>query len=58
MSEAPTMLTIKETAERTGLAIYYIRQLCLQGKIIYCKTGTKYLINYEKLIEYFNNGEK
>ena len=29
---APTMLTIKETAKRTGLAEFYIRQLCLQNK--------------------------
>ncbi len=53
----PTMLTIKETAKRTGLAVHYIRQLCLQDKIVYRKAGAKYLINYEKFIEYLNESE-
>lgn len=51
---APTMLTIKETAKRAGLAEHYIRQLCVQNKIVYRKAGAKYLINYEKFIEYLN----
>ena len=54
---APTMLTIKQTAERTGLAVHYIRQLCLENKIVYRKAGAKYLINFEKFIEYLNNSE-
>jgi len=53
----PTMLTIRETAERSGLAVHYIRQLCLQEKIVFRKAGNKYLINYEKFIEYLNAGE-
>jgi len=57
MNNTPTMLTIKETAQRLGLAKHYVRQLCLQGKIIYCKAGNKYLINIDKLIEYLNIGE-
>jgi len=51
---APTLLTIKQTAERTGLAVHYIRQLCLENKIVYRKAGAKYLINFEKFIEYLN----
>lgn len=54
---APTMLTIKETAKRTGLAEHYIRQLCLENKIVYRKAGTKHLINLEKFIEYLNGNE-
>ncbi len=54
---APTMLTIKQTAERTQLAQHYIRQLCLENKIVFRKAGAKYLINYEKFIEYLNNSE-
>lgn len=57
MNTAPTMLTIKETAQRLGLAQHYVRQLCWQEKIIYCRAGNKYLINFEKLIEYLNSGE-
>lgn len=54
---APTMLSIRETAEMSGLAEHFIRQLCLQNKIVYRKAGVKYLINYEKFIEYLNNSE-
>lgn len=54
---APTMLTIKQTAEKTGLAEHYIRQLCINGKIVCCRAGNKYLINYEKFIEHLNTGE-
>jgi excisionase family DNA binding protein len=57
MSMIPTMLTINQTAERSGLAMHYIRQLCLQGKITYCRAGSKYLINFEKFVEYLNAGE-
>ena len=53
----PTMLTIRETAKRSGLAVHYIRQLCLQEKIVFRKAGNKFLINYEKFIEYLNAGE-
>lgn len=57
MGSIPTMLTINQTAERSGLAMHYIRQLCLQGKITYCRAGSKYLINFEKFVDYLNAGE-
>ncbi len=53
----PTMVTIKTAAGQTGLSYEYIRKLCLAGKIVYVKAGTKYLINLEKLVEFLNNGE-
>ena len=52
----PQMCTIKQTAEKTGLAYNYIRNLCLQNKIVYVRAGNKYLINIDKLIEYLNTG--
>lgn len=51
----PTMLTIHETAQKTGLAEHYIRQLVLKNEICYIKAGRKYLVNLEKLIEYLDN---
>lgn len=51
------MLTISQTAERSGLAMHYIRQLCLQDEITYCRAGSKYLINFEKFVDYLNVGE-
>lgn len=56
-SQIPTMLTIKELAELTGLSYNFIRLLCKQNKIIYIMTGKKYLINYERFIDYLNNGQ-
>ena len=52
----PTMLTISATAIRSGLAKHYLRKLCIENKIVYVKCGTKYIINFEKLIEYLNKG--
>lgn len=57
-TKIPTMIGIKETAKRTGLAQHYIRQLCIEGKIIHVNCGKKYLINLEKFIEYLNQEQK
>ena len=53
----PTMVTIRAAADQTGLSYDYIRKLCLAGKIVFVKSGSKYLINLEKLVDYLNNGE-
>ena len=53
----PRMRTIKESAEKTGLAVYFVRQLVKQGKIKYVCAGRKCLVNLDSLIEYLNNGE-
>lgn len=54
----PVMLTIKQAAVETGLSYNFLRQLCLQNKIVFVKSGNKYFINSEKLTEYLNAGEK
>ena len=53
----PTMVTIRMAADQTGLSYDYIRKLCLAGKIVFVRSGSKYLINMEKLVDYLNNGE-
>ncbi|MFR4784864.1 MAG: excisionase family DNA-binding protein [Pilosibacter sp.] len=53
----PTMVTIKEAAEKTGLSYYYIRKLCLEKKVVHITAGRKVLINEEKFIN-FLNGEQ
>lgn len=53
----PTMLTIQETSNATGISYDCIRKLCLQGKIVHIRAGTKFLINMEKLVDYLNKGE-
>ena len=50
----PTMLSIKETAERTNLSETYIRKLVWDKKIVFVKTGKKYLVNLEYLVDYLN----
>ena len=52
----PTMETIKTASEQTGLSYDYLRKLCLQGKIVYVRAGSKYLINMEKLVDFLNRG--
>ncbi len=54
----PEMVTIKEASRRTGLSYSLLRNMCLQDKIIYIRAGSKYLINFEKLCEYLNEGER
>lgn len=61
----PTMLTIEETAKalnenarkagvKCGISKFYIRQLALTNKIVHTRAEKKILINFEKLIAYFN----
>ena len=53
----PRMMTIKAAATETGLSQYFVRQLCLQKKIIHVRTGAKYLVNVDRLIDYLNAGD-
>ena len=54
----PRMLTIKETAKETGISYDSIRKLCMQNKIVYIRLGAKYLVNYDRFIDYLNGKEK
>lgn len=54
----PVMKTIKQIMEETGFSYRYLAQLCHHDKIVYVRTGKKFLINYEKFIEYLNTGDK
>ena len=53
----PKMLTIKETAQVTGLHEYFVRQLVKQNRVTYVKAGCKTLINLDRLVEFLNEGE-
>lgn len=55
-NNTPEMLPIHKVASRTGLSYYFIRQLCLQDEIVYVRAGNKYLINYDRFIDYLNGG--
>ena len=54
--ETPVMLSITELSKRTNLSYSFIRKLCIEKKIVYIKSGTKYLVNFNKFIEFLNKG--
>ena len=52
----PTMVTIKDAAEQTGLSYSCLRRWILEGKFTYfVRSGNKYLINLEKLVDFLNS---
>jgi len=53
----PTMQTIDETAKLTGVAASFIRQLAKNKEIFCIQSGNKYLINFEKFIEFLNTSK-
>ena len=57
-NDIPTMLTLKEAASKTGLAVHYLRQSCLNNKIVHIRCGKRILINGDKLIEFLNIGDQ
>lgn len=54
--KVPRMVPIKTAAAESGLSYDFIRKLCIQKKIVFIKSGAKYLINLDKLIEFLNTG--
>lgn len=57
-SAAPRMMTIREASSRTNLAENYLRHLCRTGTIVCVRNGNRFLINYEKLLNFLNGENK
>lgn len=53
----PEIKTISEASKIVGLTKYHVRKLVLQDKIKYVRSGVKYLLNMNSLINYLNNGD-
>lgn len=53
----PEMKSISEASKIVGLTKYHVRKLVLQDKIKYVRSGVKYLVNVDSLINYLNNGD-
>lgn len=53
----PEMKNISEASKIVGLTKYHVRKLVLQNKIKYVRSGVKYLVNVDSLINYLNNGD-
>ena len=47
----PVYASVKDTAARTGLSTYYLRQRIAEGSAPVIKAGSKYLINVPRLLE-------
>lgn len=56
--QIPEMLTISELSKRTGLSYSFIRKLCIQNKIVYIRSGNKYLINLNRFLKFLDTGTK
>lgn len=54
----PTMKTISETAKYFGLPSHFCRRAVLDGKVIYVKAGSKYLVNVDSFASWLNTGDK
>lgn len=52
----PRMGTIREVAEIFNLSEYFVRRLCLEQRIVFVKTGNKYLINIRQFTKFLNAG--
>ncbi len=54
----PRMVSIRDAADQTGLSYRFIRKLCEENKIVYITTGTKFLINLDKFVDYLNGKQE
>lgn len=54
MGTVPRMLTIQQAADETGLSYGCIRKWCLEKRIVFVRSGKKYLINMDRLGDYLN----
>lgn len=54
LQKIPAMKTIKEMVELTGFSYVTLRNLCLGNKIVHVRAGKKYLINYDRFVDYLN----
>lgn len=51
----PEMLPIAEVHRRHPYLSYdFLRKACLSGKIVHVRAGSKFLINYSRLVDWLN----
>ena len=53
----PEMIGLRELERRSGYSYGFLRRLCLSGKIVHIRAGNKYLVNWQKFIDYLNRGD-
>ncbi len=57
MGQEVKMVTLKEASSRTGVSYDWLRKMCINGKIVHIRAGNKYLLNWDRLVDYLNTGE-
>ena len=57
-NHVPRMTTIDETARMANVPKHFVRQLVIQNRVVHVKAGRKYLINFDRFIDYLNSGEE
>ena len=57
MEQVVQMVTLKEAASRTGISYDRLRKMCITRQIVHIKAGNKFLLNWDRLVDYLNAGE-
>ena len=52
----PRMMPITKAVTESGLSYKFLKSLCDAKQIPFFKSGNRILINYDRLIDYLNNG--
>lgn len=50
----PEMLTLEQTSKRSGLSYDLLRKKCLNNEIVHIRSGRKFLVNWNKFVDYLN----
>ena len=53
-SPEPEMVKLAEASNRLHLSYDYLRKLCLTHKIVHVRAGSRYYVNFGKLVEWLN----
>lgn len=53
----PRMRTIAKAAEEANISVYFVRKIVKENRIVAIKSGCKYYVNLDSLINYLNTGD-
>lgn len=54
----PIMISLRDAVEFSGLSYDRLRKMCLTNQLVHMRSGSKFLINRCKLLEYLEKGEQ
>lgn len=53
----PIMKSLNEVEELSGIPYTTLRKLCMDNKIVHIRFGSKYMVNWNKFVDYLNIGD-